>query len=211
MKSVYQLACVTLLSLLSCGTTISAEKSLYYIDALSQLDAEVKDLNVIIRQMDEAGVYRTILSTHGRRKGVDIIKLARQYPGRIIPAVRVSSWAYFKNKPKFYEVLKRQVRSGKFGAMSQATLYQGEKQEADVPEILIQPNEEQAQAVIRAAIKKGWPVIFKVEFQAFLGGANRKRLMKGLEDTLANHPQHPFVLNELGQLEPNELRKLLDS
>ena len=83
MKTIYQLVVVVSVSLILYGNTTNAEASLYYIDALSQVDEEREALDLIIRQMNEAGSYRTILSTQRKRKGRDIIQLATKYPGRI--------------------------------------------------------------------------------------------------------------------------------
>ena len=44
-----------------------AAKELYFVDAHSQVDEDVSDLELIIQRMDAAGVYRTILAARSGR------------------------------------------------------------------------------------------------------------------------------------------------
>ena len=118
---------LSIASLLMIGTNSIAASELYFVDAYSEVDEAISDLDVIIKNMDRENVYRTILAARGKRKSRDIIKFARSNPGRIIPAVRTVSVNYYKNKPGYYESLRRQVDSGRFRAMGQVMLYASQK------------------------------------------------------------------------------------
>jgi len=180
---------------------------LYFIDAHSQVDHKVTNLELIIQRMADEGVYRTILAARSGRTPEEITTFAKVHSDRIIPAVRTKSGAYNKNKPKYYKKLSKQVASGQFKAMAEVLMYHAQKGNK-APEVIVYPDDKRVQAALNAAIEKGWPFVIHIEFLS-LKGEKRQRFMAGMEKMLKAHPDHPFALNHLGQLHAAEVRRLI--
>lgn len=108
------------LSLTANSNSVAGE--LYFIDAHSQIDQNIENLDLIIQRMDAAGVYRTILDARSGRKQGEIASFAQKHSQRIIPAVRTKSGAYNKNHPKYYKKMRKQIESERFKAMVEILL-----------------------------------------------------------------------------------------
>jgi predicted TIM-barrel fold metal-dependent hydrolase len=180
---------------------------LYFIDAHSQVDHEVL-LELVIRRMDEAGVYRTILSTRGRRPPEDVAAFAERNPDRIVPAVRTKGRAYQTGQGYFTE-LENQVRGGRFRAMAEVLLYHARK-DSRALEVTVEIGDRRVEAALAAALANKWPFVPHIEFAA-LRDDGRRRFMDGLERMLAAHPKHPFALIHMGQLTAPEVRRLIET
>ena len=89
---------LSIASLLMIGTNSIPASELYFVDAYSEVEEAISDLDVIIKNMDRENVYRTILAARGKRKSRDIITFSRSNRGRIIPAVRTASVNYYKKR-----------------------------------------------------------------------------------------------------------------
>lgn len=198
---------LTIVSLLVVGSNAIAVSELYFVDAYSEVEETITDLGVIIKNMDRENVYRTILAARGQRTSRDIIAFAGRNRSRIIPAVRTVSVDYYKNKPRYYESLRRQVDSGRFRAMGQVALYAIQKGDF-THEVTVRPGAQQVQAALKAAVRQGWPFIVHIEFEG-MGGVNRKHYMEDFEKLLQTHPEHPFLLYSMGQLVHQDARNLL--
>ena len=194
-----------LLFCLAGRSAVAAE--LYYIDAHSQIDQFVAP-DTVIQRMNQAGIYRTILSARGKRRPSEIADLAARYPERIVPAVRTKGRDYRKNNKQFYRKLQRQVDSGRFNAMAEVLLYHAQKGDA-APEIVVEPDDPRVQAALDAAIANTWPFVVHIEFAA-LSSRKRKKFMEGLGEMMAAHPQHPFLLIHMGQLGVADVRRLIE-
>jgi predicted TIM-barrel fold metal-dependent hydrolase len=190
------------------GTVGAAQRELYLIDAHSQVDQTV-DLNKVISLMDQAGVRYTILSAVAERSSEDIVRFSRQHPDRIIAAVRMKRHAYNKNDTSYYEVLRREVQSGDFNAMSEVMMYHAQKGHR-YPEIVVYPDDDRVQAALRYALEKGWPFIVHIEF-ASRSISDREKFMEQLETMLDKYPNHPFAMAHMGQLKASEVRRLIKS
>ena len=198
---------VTLFLLISGKYSVAAPE-LYFIDAHSQVDHNVRDLELIIQRMNEAGVYRTILAARSGRKPEEVAAFAEEHRERIVPAVRTKSGAYNKNRPQYYKELRRQIDSGRFQAMAEILLYHAQKGDK-APEVVVYPDDKRVQFALEEAIDKGWPFVIHIEFQS-LGRKERQRFMASMEALLAAHPGHPVVLNHMGQLGAAEVRRLIE-
>jgi hypothetical protein len=100
---------------------------LYFIDAHSQVDHNLVPLNKIISLMDNAGVRQTILSTRGNLKGKTLLKLSKENPGRVTPAVRTKVRPYDTGSKKYYELLKKQIATNQYRAIAEVLLYHAKK------------------------------------------------------------------------------------
>ena len=103
-------------------STNSRAFGLYFVDAHSQVDQNVENLELIIQRMDDGGVYRTILSARSGRKPGEVASFAEAYSDRIVPAVRTKSGAYNMNHPNYYKKLRKQLDSGRFKAMAEVLM-----------------------------------------------------------------------------------------
>ncbi|UCH54138.1 MAG: amidohydrolase family protein [Pseudomonadota bacterium] len=206
---------VLLLSLvppLACGSDIATTqpepvRQLYFVDAHSQVDEEVSDLGLIVRRMDAAGVYRTILAARSGRKPGEVADFAAQHPQRIVPAVRTKSGAFDKNPANWRKFVQAQVNSGRFRAMAEMLLYHARKGNK-APEVRAYPEDDRVKFVLAAAARHGWPFVVHIEF-ASLAPPERERFMGGFEALLRERPTLAFLLNNMGQLQPPEAARLI--
>jgi predicted TIM-barrel fold metal-dependent hydrolase len=198
---------VFLISFLS-GFVNVAASDLYFVDAHSQVDHKLKNLGLIIRRMDQAGVYCSILAARSERKSQGIASFSREYADRIIPSVRTKSSAYNNNTTKYFKKMRRQIDSGQFKAMAEVLLYHARKGNK-APEVIVYPNDKRVLFALKEAVKHRWPFVIHIEFQA-LAVNKRKGFMAAMEEMLEAHPKHPFALNHLGQLDTMEVRRLIE-
>ncbi|WP_455220734.1 amidohydrolase family protein [Kaarinaea lacus] len=179
---------------------------LYFIDAHSQVDSE-QVMERIIPLMDKAGVKRTILSGRRTMQSGDIANFAEQHPQRIIASIRTKSGAYQNNKNGYYKMLKGDVKSGRFAAISELLMYHAQKG-AKADEIIVYPDDKRIQFALKIAKKKGWPLVVHIEF-ASLSGKQRETFMNQLENILRANPEHPFAMIHMGQLRIDDVRRLI--
>ena len=195
-----------LLSIFSMGVHAA---ELYFIDAHSQVDHKLENLELIIQRMDEAGVYHTILAARSGRTPKEVVAFAEAHEGRIVPAVRTKGGAYRNDSPKYYKKMRNQLNSGQFRAVAEILLYHTQKGHR-APEVIVYPNDERVVFALGEAIEKGWPFVVHIEFQS-LGRRQRQRFMAAMEEMLKAHPDHPFALNHMGQLDASEVRRLIET
>lgn len=211
MKTTRSLVCllffIGIFVLTLANNTFSASE-LYFIDAHSQVDHKLENLEIIIQRMDKTGVYRTMLAARGKLKGREITQLAEAYPDRIIAAIRTKGGAYKRNEQNYYNKLKKRSESKKYNAIAEVLIYHAQKGDK-AGEVIVYPDDERVQAALNIAIENGWPFIVHIEFAA-IQFRTRQSFMKALEEMLDKHPEHPFALIHMGQLEPNEARNLIE-
>lgn len=180
------------------------------IDAHSQFDEDITP-GKVAQLVREAGVQRVIVAARGEVTAEEIARMQKQYPGCFIPALRTKGRAYDENRKGYYRRLEEQLAMPDFAAMAEILLVHAPKGQK-APEVDVAATAPQAQTAIQAAIERRWPVILHYEFR-WLGlskGADAKaRRMQELELLLKKHPQHPFALIHLGQLEADEAARLL--
>jgi len=194
------------LSLSLSGNGIASE--LYFIDAHSQVDQLVKNLDLIIKRMDASGVYCTILAARAGRTDQEIAAFAQKNPDRIVPSIRTKSKIYNKNKPKYYKKLGKSVASGQFKAMAELLMYHAQKGDK-APEIVVYPDDRRILFALEETIKMGCPLVIHIEFKS-LTGKKRKKFMDLMEGLLDSRPDHPFALNHMGQLNAPEVKRLIE-
>lgn len=181
---------------------------LYFIDAHSQVSSE-QVLQRVIPLMDKAGVKHTILSGRYKLKSSDIVKYSERYPGRITASIRTKGGAYITNKGGYYNILNREVASGRFHAIAELLMYHAAKgSKAD--KVVVYPNDERVQAALKHARKKSWPFVIHIEF-ASLSGDEKTKFKKMLKEMLNKYPKHPFAMIHMGQLGAGDVRRLIES
>lgn len=182
---------------------------LYFIDAHSQVDHKVVPLQKIISLMKQGGVSHTILSVRGKLRGKDLIKFSSKYRDKITPAVRTKGKPYDSGSSKYYKMLNAQIASGKYSAIAEILLYHAKKGDK-APEYVVYPEDKRVVTALEYAIDNRWPFVVHIEFGA-LHGKKKKRFMKSLKRMLDDHSEQPFVLTHMGQLKPDQCRRLIDS
>ena len=177
------------------------------IDAHSQLDHN-SDPERVIPVLDEAGVSRVLLAARGRRSWKDIADLGRRFPDRVTPSVRTKGGHYNRNRPKYYRMLKAQLRHPGFGAMAEIIIWHAAKgNRAPLQDIAI--TAPQARAAIDGALRKGWPAIIHIEFADANYNDKYEHFMAELAKLLRAHPDHPFALVHMGQLTAGAAKSLI--
>jgi predicted TIM-barrel fold metal-dependent hydrolase len=199
---------LAIISLYSSAVVRADDADLYFIDAHSQVGSE-QVLQRVISLMDKAGVQRTILSGRRKLKSSDIANYAERYPSRIIASIRTKGGAYKKNNKGYYKALKREVASGRFGAIAELLMYHAPKG-AKADKVVVYPNDERVQTALKHARKKGWPLVVHIEF-ASLPEEERTKFMKMLRKMLDKYPKHPFAMIHMGQLDADDVRQLIES
>lgn len=198
-------AVLSLLLVMAVGYSHAADIPI--IDAHSQVDHFV-DLNKIIQLMDQGGVARTILAARDQVTPEQLLAFASSHAGRIVPAVRTKGGAYMRNDQRYYRLLKKQVDTGRFGAMAEVLMYHEQKGKR-APQVVVYPDDERVRAALRYALANQWPFVAHIEFVA--AGSRRDRFMAQFKALLVQYPSHPFVLIHMGQLEPDAVRGLIEA
>lgn len=209
-------ACLAALFLLISANGLRAD-GLPIIDAHSQADGHI-GFDEIIELMDRAGVSRTILTLRGRRQPEELAAFASRYPARITPAVRTKGGM---NRPReeFKRFFRKQMRMPQFGAMAEVLMWHAEKRKTRVvrgdgtvgppPKVVFPPDDPRVRGVLAAAIRRGWPFVAHIEFTNIPTLAERTEFMDKFEDLVRQHPEHPFLLNNMGYLEVNHVTRLI--
>lgn len=200
---------ITILSVclyLSICTPPAYATELYFIDAHSQVDDDIEQ-DELIQRMMEAGISKSILSSRRHRSAFDMADWAEQLPDKIVASVRVKGKPYSKQSPKYYKKIKKQVRSGRFHAMSEVLLYHARKGN-HAGEVIAYPDDPRVAAALEAARSQGWPLVIHIEF-ASLSGGMREEFYNKMQALLKANPAQPFALNHMGQLNPEAVADLL--
>ncbi|MFC2041475.1 hypothetical protein ACFLTY_04050 [Chloroflexota bacterium] len=148
------------------------------------------------------------MADRGTVTSEELISYASTYPGRIIPAVRIKGEGYIENGERYYQRLKEQMDMEGFGAMAEVPVYHAPKGDR-APEILVYPDDERVQAPLEYAIEKEWPFVVHIEFAAV--GSLRDEFMAKFKALLVKHPEYPFVLNHMGQLDCISVCQLIEA
>jgi len=188
------------------GPVTIPEGSIPIIDAHSQVD-EYVELEKIIQLMDEGGIACTILATRGNLTLEELISFAAKHPTRITPALRTKGYMQ-KKDVEYHQRLKKQVNMYQFGGMAEVLMYHAQKGDK-APEVIVQPDDERVLAAIDVVVEKRWPFIVHIEFAA--AGSQHDEFMTKLEALLLQHPEHPFVLIHMGQLDCTSVRQLIEA
>lgn len=193
-----------------CVPVLAAAQALPIIDAHSQFDDDTPVAKVI-EQAARAGVAQMLLSARGGATSEEVLELAEKYPGCVVPSVRTKGRAYAANEPRWYKQLERQLEAPQFRAMSEIILAHAQKGKA-APEVNLALAAPQAGAAVSRAMQKGWPVVLHYEFRWFgraYGAPARAERMAELRSLLARHPEQPFGLIHMAQLDAAEAGELL--
>jgi predicted TIM-barrel fold metal-dependent hydrolase len=180
------------------------------IDAHSQFDDDTP-VAKLIQEASRAGISRVILSARGGTTFAEVLELAEKHPGCVVPSVRTKGRAYAANEARWYSQLDEQLKAPQFRAMSEIILAHARKGKF-APEVNLMLSAPQAAESVARAMAKGWPVVLHYELR-WLGRAHgadaRAARIAELKALLARHPEQPFALIHLAQLDAPEAGALL--
>lgn len=196
-----------LLSFLFTPSQALTAKEIPIIDAHSQVDHKT-DLAKVVELMDSAGVSKTILSGRAKIDQDEIVSLAKEHPTKIIPAVRTKFGSYIKNKNEYFQTLKSQSNSNDFAAMAETLLFHARKG-ASSPKIVVEPDDRRVKSTVEVCLTHNWPFIAHIEFADL--GNKRQEFMDKFEEMLLSNPDLPFVLIHMGQLNEDEVKRLIET
>ncbi len=179
--------------------------ALYLVDAHSQMPGGL-DPDTILPLMDQAGVWHTILSARNDRSPSDVAAFAEAHPQRITAAVRSKGRAFNEGTPQYAKLLNGQLSTPAFKAMAEVLLFHAQKGNK-APRIRVAATAPQAQATLDAAVERGWPFIAHYEFAA--AGFDKGRMLDEFAALARAHPNHPFVLIHMGQLDADDAGRLI--
>lgn len=182
------------------------------IDAHSQLLPGM-DVERIVPLMDEAGVSVTILSATQRKPEL-ILDLAEAYPDRIIPAMSTKLISMIKPGGDYVTEIARQLAVGPWRAMQEILMWhaaKGKRQDGKVkaPQIVVAPDDPRVSHLVGQATKNRWPAVIHIEFSDT--GAERDAFMAKMEALVSANPGQPFAMIHMGQLEAEDVRRLIDT
>lgn len=204
------LMCLFLFAPLLYGGSVYANEyqELYFIDAHSQADHKMSGINTVLERMTSNNVKKTLLSTRGERHWRVLLEWNSIYPDKIIPLVRSKGKDYQNNTNSYYKSIERQIETGKFYGVAEILIYHAQKGRK-APEVAVYLTDKRASFLLDKALYNSWPFIIHIEFASLIG-PEKNRHMDDLQKLLIKYPDHPFALIHMGQLQPDEVRKLLD-
>ncbi len=186
-------------------------KELYFIDAHSQMDRVVSESN-ILRLMNENGVNRTILASRSGRKPKEILQFSSEYHEQIIPSMPTKQFGYVSDSKekhkKLIQVMQKMSNSGQFRAMAEVLMWHSGCPNNKCPSVEVYSNDIRVKKALEIAVDNGWPFIAHIEFGS-LSESKRNKYWSGLESMLNQYPDHPFALIHMGQLDVDDVRKLI--
>jgi predicted TIM-barrel fold metal-dependent hydrolase len=171
------------------------------IDAHSQFDDRTPVAQVL-EHAARAGVSQVLLSARGRVTPAQVIELASRHPGCVVASVRTKGRAELEEQ-----------RQPEFRAMSEIILVHAAKGRR-APEVNVLADAPHVEDAIRHAIARGWPVVLHYELRWLAtarGSEARDKRMAELDALLARHPEQPFALIHMAQLDPGPAAALLET
>lgn len=190
----------------------AAAQVLPIIDAHSQFDQDVP-IERVVESAARAGIAQVLLSARGGTTSAEVLALAAKYPGCILPAVRTKGAAYRDNDPRYPAFLDEQLKAPAFKAMSEVIVAHARKGR-HAPEVNLTLDAPQVALAIQGGIARGWPVVLHYELRWFtrsFGRPARESRLAELRALLRRHPEHPFALIHMAQLDAGDAAELLAS
>jgi predicted TIM-barrel fold metal-dependent hydrolase len=177
---------------------------LYFVDASSKADEKMGDLDEIVRLMDRHGVYRTLLTSNFHLRDIEIRRLAKKHPERIIPMVRLSG--------RSYEKWQHDVATGFYRGMGEMLVYHAAKKSPlfSVGEHINSLDGPAVRDSFALAKKQGWPYVVHIEYHSLSWG-DQTKYRNELTKLLTDNKGVPVVLIHLAQLRTDEAEPLLEA
>lgn len=194
-----------------CMAPWAVASELYFVDAHSQMDEDVS-IEQVRKLMKRNGVKRTLLASRNGREPHEMLEFAQQFPQQIVPLLSTKQSGYVSDdlakQQKSVAALQMQAQRGAFQGMAETLMWHSGCPNAKCPSVLVRAADRRVQTALEIAIDRGWPMVLHIEF-ASLQGERRAAFFSDLKSLLQAHPQHPFALIHMGQLNVEEVQGLI--
>jgi hypothetical protein len=175
------------------------------IDAHSQADRGL-DLARVIPDMNEGGVWNTLLAARLIRDDADVVAFAKANPARITPIAKSKIKAFLKGHSQFPAILERVLGTAQFKGISEVILWHAAKG-SKAGQAVIAPSDPRVGEFLKHSRRMNAPLILHIEFAA--AGADKGPFMSKMEALLAANRDHPFALTHMGQLRVKDASRLI--
>lgn len=198
-----------LLALTISAPVSSDDRYLPVIDAHSQFNSRVS-AEQLVSVLKEGNVDRVILSSLPRRviRDRQLLKLAKDHPDLIIPAIRAKGRDYDSESPDWYSRMDRASSKRRFRGLAEAHLYHEAKGNAD--KVVVFPSDRRIKHLLAIANERNWPLVLHAELKSASSGV-RARIVSELKDLMRANPDQPFILTHMAQLDADEVAALISA
>ncbi len=189
-----------------------AAENIPLIDMHNQVDENCEmtgeEILSIIRA---AGVSRSFLAARYAQHDYYPLKVAAQFPSQILPLIRLKGdMSFEENNNQLQAHLNARLKQKSYFGVAELLLYHAVKQGPNTKVAGLRSftfNNEKVAMVTDVAERNKWPILLHIEFRA--SGSRRQSYMENLEKHLKNHPNLPMVMMHMGQLDPEEVERLI--
>ena len=113
---------------------------------------------------------------------------------------------------KFERYLSKQIKSQKYGAMAEVLIWHAEKyhhtrKKSIAPQVVVPLDSPKVKIAVKKAVENNWPFVAHIEFAAM--GPDKELFMSKFETLLDLHKDHPIVLIHMGELEAEDVGRLI--
>ena len=202
------LICIILLS--GCFHDNIDNDPVYFIDAHSQVDDELGNLDTILTRMNANNVKKTILATRGNLSKGELLDFAASHTDSIIPSIRTKGNQYETDSQSYYDDIEEDSLNTNYGAIAELLSYHAAKEEKGAPEVAVLPGDARIQTALTIAQSKNWPLVIHIEF-ASLSATDKDIYWTELKTLLDDNPNTAIVLIHMAQLDSSEVKQLIDA
>lgn len=187
----------------------SDERYLPVIDVHSQFNGRLS-VERLISVLKEGKVDRVILSSLPRRiiRDRQLLKLAKDHPDLIIPAIRAKGRDYDSDSADWYSRMEKASSKRRFRGVAEAHLYHAAKGNAD--KVLVFPSDRRIKRLLEITGERNWPLVLHAELKAASPGV-RSRIVSELKDLMHANPSQAFVLTHMAQLDADDVAELISA
>ncbi|MCS5622916.1 MAG: amidohydrolase [Candidatus Marinimicrobia bacterium] len=209
MKLKTLLLSLSLMLSLSQSTLADNQSELYFIDAHSQVDHIMPGLDLILENMRNNNVKKTLLSIRYKRDWKEVVSWNKKHPDEIFPLISTKGDA-----GKNLSTIEAQIKSERMYGSAEFLAYHAKKVMKS-GFVASERNhnlfkDKKAVYLLEDSLKNGYPFLIHIEFgYLWQYPEKRKWHMNNLIKLLEKHPEHPFILIHMGQLEEDEVSELL--
>jgi len=185
----------------------------YLISAHSQYDDQIP-VEEIAGILEAAGVTKVIVSNRGGLTNRYFLRAVERYPALLYPVIRTKTRFYLQPDIRHWnDYVTNAVGSGRYSGFQELLLFHAAKVnrygQRLAPEVRVRIADPRVEVLIKAARGNNWPVPLHYEF-GDLNDRQKEAFLVELEETLSNNRDLRFTLMHMGQLDPKEVRRLIE-
>lgn len=174
------------------------------INTHAQFDKEIEILE-IAKINNSVGISQVLLSGRGKRTDSEVVSGAQKFPNMVVPKIRTKGTNIRKSQ--------RSANSGCFGAIQELLIFHAakynKKGKPKAPEASIDPNGNKVNKAISIVRSNDWPLPLHVETKG-MSKNKQKTIWRKLNELFQDNRDINFTLPHMGQLNPSEVKNLID-